>query len=591
MMAKANPRGAKRVVADSPITESTVAEPVAVLTKEGRKALEERLVKEPGVFIALPISGMEIGGELVSILSKGLYTNPLDALREYIQNSVDAGAGEVSIKLTGNSLTILDNGNGMDIWSLVQARQFAVSPKSMSEHVGFRGIGIYSGFDLCERLRITSQRKGDTDVHILAFDFGKMKELLDFERLQPPGSHRTSLIELLSKHTFVRREPAMVSDRSFTQVELQGVTDSHVKTLGNRDGLRNYLLQNLPIDFHPDFPFREKLNKELAAHVPGYNAVAITLHADGLEDEVIVRPSMPDLQEPKFQKLTYGTRAVAFVWSCLTAENHRIDDSETAGFVYKSKGFTIGDRERLHTMFGDRPQVYPWYTGEVYVLDSAVIPNAARNDFETNPAKDALEVAVREYFEKLEDDAVSFQQAGVADRRVEEYASFLDPVEERLEANTSAQALDDFADVMKIKNSFKRQSKLVSPGYRKRAASLAKRMETVLEALRETIGSNVPEEERRKAAAKNPKVKKRGAVPAPTGGNRLTPRTLSDVLSDLELRFSGVVARVMAALDNALADSLTVGSEHYDRVIASIEARLTDDLIDESSTTKRSSAR
>jgi len=45
---------------------------------------------------------------------------------------------------------------GMTFEELVKARRFGVSQKNSSEHVGFRGIGIYSGYDLCNRLLITS---------------------------------------------------------------------------------------------------------------------------------------------------------------------------------------------------------------------------------------------------------------------------------------------------------------------------------------------------------------------------------------------------------------------------------------------------
>lgn len=61
--------------------------------------------------VPLPEAG--IGGELLNILSKGLYTNPLDAIREYVQNSIDANANEVEIQITGNSVWILDWGDGM----------------------------------------------------------------------------------------------------------------------------------------------------------------------------------------------------------------------------------------------------------------------------------------------------------------------------------------------------------------------------------------------------------------------------------------------------------------------------------------------
>ena len=63
----------------------------------------------------VPVRPEEIGGTLISIVTKGLYTNPLDCIREYVQNGVDAGANEVTIQITGHSIIIHDNGAGMTV--------------------------------------------------------------------------------------------------------------------------------------------------------------------------------------------------------------------------------------------------------------------------------------------------------------------------------------------------------------------------------------------------------------------------------------------------------------------------------------------
>jgi hypothetical protein len=43
--------------------------------------LAEQLSTPDGKPVPLPLSSDDIGGELIAILSKGLYTNPLDCLR------------------------------------------------------------------------------------------------------------------------------------------------------------------------------------------------------------------------------------------------------------------------------------------------------------------------------------------------------------------------------------------------------------------------------------------------------------------------------------------------------------------------------
>jgi hypothetical protein len=294
--------------------------------------LDQLLDEQAGKWSKLPISPDDIGGELLAILSKGLYTNPLDCIREYVQNSVDARAHSVTIKITGNSVMISDDGVGMSLEDLLQARQFGLSAKSLVEHVGFRGIGIYSGFDLCQRLRITSKRSGQQQQHVLVFEFAAMRARLEADRLLPPGAPKCSLIALLSEHTQIGRlalPPTVPLDRQFTIVELQDISDVHIRELSNRTKLRQYLLENVPIDFDTAFEHRAAINEQLYAHVPGYNAVTITLQSDGLPDEVVAKEAIPNLQTPTWGYiLTTSTppKQVAFYWACLNKERQRIGE-------------------------------------------------------------------------------------------------------------------------------------------------------------------------------------------------------------------------------------------------------------------------
>src|ERR1041385_2577706 len=94
---------------------------------EGQLSLDDLL--DDGKLHQLEINPDDIGGELLAVLTKGLYTNPMDCIREYVQNAVDAGADNVKIKITGNSVFIHDDGRGMNLSDLLQARQFGLSYK------------------------------------------------------------------------------------------------------------------------------------------------------------------------------------------------------------------------------------------------------------------------------------------------------------------------------------------------------------------------------------------------------------------------------------------------------------------------------
>ena len=493
--------------------------------------LEDLLDAHPGELIPLDIDVNDIGGELLSILSTGLYTNPLDCMREYVQNAVDANAHTATIKITGNSVHVFDDGDGMALEEIIQARQFGLSVKSLTQHVGFRGIGIYSSFHLCNQLRVTSKKAGSTYHHVLVFEFGAMKAQLDQDKRKGPHEQKTSLVELLSAHTKIcRSQHTLPEDMHFTHVEMQEISDVHIKKLGNREELRHYMIRNLPIDFDTAFEHRDQINQQLQLEVPGYNAIILTLQTDGLPDLVVTKPAIPHLQAPVMAPIVSGTgkyaRKVGYYWACLNTERDRIaknarfvaevrtngrdrhlreaveqEFSAYEGFVYKMKGFTVGNRDRLRHCFAPKPQLYPWYTGEIYVLDTAVVPKADRDDFETNEAKRALDLAVMQVLSQLEDAAESFQATGLADERVEKYLVEVAGIERQVEANTQESDFETYTQLNEILKDLRRQEKKASPDKRVIAHDIMKRAERLQRRLAKETETSQTEAARRKRAA------------------------------------------------------------------------------------------
>jgi hypothetical protein len=358
--------------------------------------LEGWLATAPDREYQLQLNPDDIGAELVSILSRGLYTDPFDCIREYVQNGVDADASTVRIKITAGSIVISDDGEGMDFESLVRSRQFGLSGKSILDDVGFRGIGIYSGFDLSERLILTTIRRGNSEQNVLTFDFAGMRKALRGSRPGIGTAPRPSLIELLSEHTYFRRDTSIGAvDKSYTIVDLQNMSAEHIRTLSDRQAMRRYLLNTVPIDFAPTFEYRDAINETLRGEVDGYNPIKVVVEAaDGLPPTVIEREPVSGLRTPQFEVLKDDRgKRVALVWSALNTRRSRLFDKDDPGsaapwresyegFVFKMKGFTIGQRTRLQSMF-KQPPLYRWYTGEIYVLDPDVVPNAGRDWFET----------------------------------------------------------------------------------------------------------------------------------------------------------------------------------------------------------------
>lgn len=128
---------------------------------------------------------IEIGINIVEIVTKGLYTNSLDIFREYVQNScdaiddaVDAGIliqneGEIEIELdsTARRIIITDNGAGVNARNFERIMsKIGSSDKRLETDRGFRGIGRLCGLAYCRVARFSSTVKGETKLSNVTID-------------------------------------------------------------------------------------------------------------------------------------------------------------------------------------------------------------------------------------------------------------------------------------------------------------------------------------------------------------------------------------------------------------------------------------
>ena len=356
----------------------------------------------------------EIGGELLDIMSRGLYTDAKDALREYVQNSVDAHANNVYITVDGPVVTVRDDGVGMDFDALRRARRLGASDKSAMYNIGFRGIGIYSAFGMCETLTIHTHQASAPDVLGLRMHFGAMSRVLERDR-DAPNRSSIALTDLLFEHTdFLRTNFSGDLSEQFTMVRIEGLQPEYRSQLSNLSEVHEYLLNTLPVLF-PETGYGSEVNKWMRDTLR-LNPINVVLRV-GKEPEVVVAPQLGiRVHEPKAGYLEDADgRELAFMWYALSATRDQVSadqmvaaDSDVGGFLLKIKGFTLGDRynvKHLWPSLGARA-LYHHYTGEIHVLDEAsAIPNAARNDLEAGRARDVFFRHLQDKFAVLNSDA------------------------------------------------------------------------------------------------------------------------------------------------------------------------------------------
>ncbi len=362
----------------------------------------------------IPLEPWEVGGELLDILSRGLYTDAKDALREYVQNSVDADANNVHITIDGPVVTVRDDGHGMDFDTLRRARRLGASDKGRQFNVGFRGIGIYAAFGMCETLTIHTHQADTSELLGLTMRFGEMSRVLERDRNAPQRSS-IALTDLLFEHTdFLRANFTGNLNDQFTMVRLEGIQPEYRSQLSNLSEVHGYLLNTLPVLF-PDTGYGLDVNHWMRDTLD-LNPVRVVLRV-GKDPEVVVAPQVAvDVHEPQTTYLKDAEgRELAFMWYALSATRDHVSagravvgDSDIGGFLLKIKGFTLGNRtnvKHLWPLVGARA-LYHHYTGEIHVLGEAgAIPNAARSDLEVGRPRDVLYRHLQDKFTVLNSDA------------------------------------------------------------------------------------------------------------------------------------------------------------------------------------------
>lgn len=349
----------------------------------------------------MKLTKFDIGGEIISILTKGMYPNPLDALREYVQNAVDANANNVSIRIKQSLAIIEDDGIGMNNITLRKALRLGVSDKNPAEDVGFMGIGIYSAFHLCDQLHIYSRMENNSP-YLLIIDFKGMKKVLEEEkklRLQESLSsdELTDLQTILQKNLTLKELTSNEFPKTGTWIELKGLVSHFKDILSNFNTVQNYLGQTIPLHFNKEnFKYAEEIETKIIEIADKNNShfelVNLSLNVNG-KTKALYRPYSNDdfannaPQKPKFIELKDGKEFLGVAWGCLNGTRYKIKDKELRGFLLKKQGFAIGKRSDMYAYFGKRRTHFDRYIGEFIVMHPQILPSAARTDLAYSPLR------------------------------------------------------------------------------------------------------------------------------------------------------------------------------------------------------------
>lgn len=378
----------------------------------------------------------DFGAEIISILTRGMYLDPKDALREYVQNGVDAGANTIYVKIRQNSIIVEDNGHGMDTITIRKAVRLGVSDKIPSKDVGFMGIGIYSSFHLCDELIIYSRTKEEGPNKIV-FNFKLMRNILE-EQKKARFNGTLDEEKLIDLQTLLEYyiELIPIKEEDFTKVgtrvEMIGVEPEFYKGISKFEEVANYLQQVVPLPFDPNFKWGKIIEMKIHDICKEHNAIfeIITLNLQVNEkQEELYRPYKNtsfggEPLKPIFYQLKNNMEFFGVIWGCLNSKRSAVRKHDLRGFLIRKQGFAIGNRHDLVKYFG-KATLFNRYIGEVILVHPRLLPNASRTDFEYSPLRVSFYDCLRDIASKLNKKANDYQEFSISNEEIDESIGFV----------------------------------------------------------------------------------------------------------------------------------------------------------------------
>ncbi len=542
----------------------------------------------------MKLNKFDFGAEIISILTKGMYPDPKDALREYIQNGVDAKAKHMTVKIRQDSIVIEDDGVGMSWEEMRKAVRVGVSNKTPSKDVGFMGIGLYSSYHLCNQLLIFSHTE-DHEVNQITIDFGGMKKIIEEQRLtrirkEISGDEIMDLQSILESHITISEKGSLTVEdypKRGTRIEISKLEPHFYTHLSNSALVATYLRNVVPLHFDKEnFYYGELIENEIEEYCKKNNAeyesIMLTLQIEG-ETVKLFKPYLDfdfsgdiKLIEPKIFPIKLGKEFFGVAWGCLNPERKKLTNKSIRGFVLKKQGFSIGNRENLVKYFPKGNTFFDRYTGEIIIINPQLLPNASRNELEYSATRSKFYEALTNVASNFDVEANKFQEENKGEVSL---AKNLDLFNQELaqfnESTTNSDVLiKSIVNLHKIEKEIESriQRKGFSSETRQKAVELKNQVNELINLIKSKISpdkiNNKKQPNRKLTIAKNI---------AEIGINQQTEfknyDSLVTLLQDLEYNLDSELTELISIIDEMFVQRLATNRKEYYKLL--IELRET----------------
>lgn len=546
----------------------------------------------------------DIGGEIISILTKGMYPDPKDALREYIQNGVDAAAKNINLKVRQDSIVIEDDGKGMNHDVMRNAVRVGISEKNPTKNVGFMGIGIYSSFHLCDKLTIFS--KGSENIpNKLEMDFGGMRAVLEVQK-EKRINGETKPEELIDLQTLLEQfitlsENKFLNESEFpsdgTRVELTGLETEFYTALSDFNEVAEYLRNVIPLHFDKaKFTYGAQIEKEIsricAEHNQKFELINLTLQINSIS-ETLYRPYTDSTfyskekvipLPPKFYSIQNG-EFFGVAWGCLNSLRKKVENKALRGFILKKQGFSVGSRESMIKHFQRGNTFFDRYSGEIIIVNPKLIPNASRTELEYSPLRSVFYDSLLEVTKKFDAFGHEYQEHTKGDSELAELREQI-----KKEAGTyNANEGDPEKLLEKIKVAYliisKLETRIDNKGFSPESADAAKSLLEQAKNLEDVYKQrlkNLTEDKKKRQETKRQTTlqiaKKLSQIKIAQISDRKNYESLHDLLKDLEFNIDDELKEVIFLIDEKFIQDKSTSREVYYSLLNELKEEILNNL-------------
>jgi hypothetical protein len=348
-----------------------------------------------------------VGSFLLESLTTGMYIEPRDCIREYVQNGLDAiesarnsrprllnpeaGTIKVMVDTDGDMIRIVDDGVGIpaeNVWETLTS--IGASKKELRRSAGFRGIGRLAGIAYCDTLEFRCKAKGETHTTVLRFNAVAIREALSKGESDVEGAFRASIS--------MGEAELAPADRHGIEVRMIGIADapSELRSVGD---ITEYLSTVAPIDYREGWSGRRAVLEHATRVGIGVPVISLRIGTGEADLQQVYKP-IPDSTIAGKGRSTKLTDIRFFAggevsgrrwwgWFADTPLYGQIVDANVAGIRVRVRNISLDGTDIMTRIFLKRGpsfgRLVQWHVGEIFVEALKVIPNARRDGFEDTP--------------------------------------------------------------------------------------------------------------------------------------------------------------------------------------------------------------